>query len=108
MEKYYIWYLYMQTLRDMLNVGVVQKFDIFLKSAAQWYITGKKINQGYILAIHLFIGTLLFKYELTHWGRVTHLCVSKLIIIIWTNAGILLIDLFGTNSSEILIEIYTF
>ena len=53
---------------------------------------------------------------LTHWGRVTHICVDKLTIIgsdnglspgrcqttIWTNAGILLI---GTNFSEILIRI---
>ena len=59
---------------------------------------------------------------LTHWGRVTHICVSKLAIIgsdkglssgwrqaiNWTNAGILLIWPFGTNFSEILIEIYTF
>ena len=60
--------------------------------------------------------------NLTHWGRVTHICVSKLIIIgsdnglspgrrqaiIWTNAGILLIGPFGTNFSEISIEIHTF
>ena len=59
---------------------------------------------------------------LTHWGRVTHICVSKLTIIgpdnglspgryqaiIWTNAGILLIGPLGTNFSEILIKIYTF
>ena len=59
---------------------------------------------------------------LTHWGRVTHICVIKLTIsgsdnglspdrrqaIIWTNAGILLIGPLGTNLSEILIEIYTF
>ena len=59
---------------------------------------------------------------LTHWGRVTHICVGKLIIlgsdnglspgrrqaIIWTNAGILLIGPLGTNFSEILIEIYIF
>ena len=58
----------------------------------------------------------------THWGRVTHICVSKLTIIgsdkglspdrrqaiIWTNAGILLIGPLGTNFSEILIEILTF
>ena len=58
----------------------------------------------------------------THWGRVTHICVSKLTIIgsdnglspdrrqaiIWTNAGILLIGPLGTNSSEISIEILTF
>ena len=59
---------------------------------------------------------------LTHWGRVTHICVSKLTIIgsdngllpdrrhaiIWTNAEILLIGSLGTNFSEILIEILTF
>ena len=59
---------------------------------------------------------------LTHWGRVAHICVSKLTIIgsdngllpgrrqaiIWTNVGILLIGPLGTNSSEILIEIGIF
>ena len=59
---------------------------------------------------------------LTHWGRVTHMCVSKLTIIgsdnglspdrrqaiICTNAGLLLIVPLGTNFSEILIEILTF
>ena len=61
-------------------------------------------------------------FPLTHWGRVTHICISKLTIIgsdnflspdqrqaiIWTNAGILLIEPLGTNFSEILIEILTF
>ena len=59
---------------------------------------------------------------LTHWGRMTHICVSKLTIIgsdnglspgrrqaiIWTNAGILLIGPLRTNVSEMLIEIHTF
>ena len=59
---------------------------------------------------------------LTHWGRVTHICVVKLIIIgsdnglspgrhqaiIWTNTEILLIGPLGTNFSEILIGIQTF
>ena len=59
---------------------------------------------------------------LTHWSRVTHICVSKLTIIgsynglspgrrqaiIWTNAGILLIRSLGTSFSEILSEIHTF
>ena len=59
---------------------------------------------------------------LTHWGRVTHICVSKLTIsgsdnglspgrrqaIIWTNASILLIGPLGTNFSEILVGIQTF
>ena len=59
---------------------------------------------------------------LTHWGRVTHICVSNLTIIvsdngltpgrrqaiIWTNAGILLIGPLGTNFSEISIRIHNF
>ena len=59
---------------------------------------------------------------LPHWGRVTHIWVSKLTIIgsdnglspdrrhaiIWTNAGILSIGPLGTNFKEILIEIHIF
>ena len=51
---------------------------------------------------------------LTHWGRVTHLCINKLNIIgsanglspgwhqviFWTNAGILSTEPLGTNFSE--------
>ena len=61
-------------------------------------------------------------YPLTHWGRVTHICVGKLTIIgsenglspgrrqaiIWSNAGILLIEPLGTNFSEILVGIQIF
>ena len=60
--------------------------------------------------------------QLTHWGRVTHICVGNLTIIgsdsglspgrrqaiIWTNAGILSIGPLGTDFSEILIKIHTF
>ena len=60
--------------------------------------------------------------HLTHWGRVTHICVSNLTVIasdnglspgrrqaiIWTNAGMLVIGPLGTNFSEILTEIITF
>ena len=59
---------------------------------------------------------------LTHWGQVTHICVSNLTItgsdndllpdlrqaIVWTNAEILLIGPLGRNFSEILIGIITF
>ena len=61
-------------------------------------------------------------WNLTHWGRVTHICVSELTIIgsdnglspgwrqaiIWNNAGLLLIEPLGTNFSEISIGIQTF
>ena len=60
--------------------------------------------------------------SLTHWGRVTYICVVILATIssdnglspgrhqaiIWTNARILLIGPLWTNFSEILIEIPTF
>ena len=59
---------------------------------------------------------------LTHWGRVTHICVGKLTnigsdnglspgrrqAIIWTNAGMFLIGTLGTNFSEFSIVIHTF
>ena len=58
----------------------------------------------------------------THWGRVTHICVSELAIIgsdngllpgrrqavVWNNAGLLWIEPLGTNFSEISIRIQTF
>ena len=60
----------------------------------------------------------IVKMILTHWGRVTHICVGKQTIIgsdngqrqaiIWINGGILLIGPLGTNLSEILIEIHAF
>ena len=60
--------------------------------------------------------------NLTHWGRVTHICGDNLTIIgpdnvlspgrrqavIWTNAGILVIGPRGTNFSKNLISIQTF
>ena len=59
---------------------------------------------------------------LTHWGRVTHICVGNLTIVgsdnglspcrrqasFWTNAWILLIGPSWTSFSEILIGIHTF
>ena len=60
--------------------------------------------------------------DLTHWGNVMHICVSRLTsigsdnglslgrrqAIIWTNAGILLIGPIEKNFSEILIAIQIF
>ena len=69
-----------------------------------------------VLQTHIMKRQLL----LTHWGRVTHICVGKLTTIasdnglshgrrqaiIWTNVGMLLIRTLGTNFSEILSEIH--
>ena len=72
--------------------------------------------------IYVFRKQLSLIHGLTHWGRVMHICVGKLTIIvsdnglspgrrqaiIWTNAGILLIRPLGTNFGEISIGIQTF
>ena len=75
--------------------------------------------------MHLKISTKWWPFcpdQLTHWGRVTHICVSDLTsigsdnglspgrrqAIIRTNAGILLIRPLGTNFSEFLGEILIF
>ena len=71
----------------------------------------------------LFESMMAFFYcTFTHWGRVTHICVSNLTIIvsdnglspgrrqaiIWTNVGILLIRTLGTYFSEIQGKIHSF
>ena len=75
-------------------------------------------------SVKSFIFSFKFYWTLflTHWGRATHICVSKFSIIasdnglspgrrqaiIWNNAGISSIGLLGTNFSEILIGIQIF
>ena len=82
-----------------------------------------------LIHIYIYIYTYMYIYIyadgptiLTHWGPGTNICVSKFTIIgsdnglaptrrqaiIWSNGGILLVRLLGTNLSEILIQIYTF
>ena len=80
-----------------------------------------------LMKIHLKISSTKWRpwlslNVLTHWGRVTHICVGKITIIvsdnglspgrhqaiIWTNVGTLLIRPLITNLSEILIGIQTF
>ena len=70
----------------------------------------------YCLGLNVLTGWL------THWGRVTHICIGKITrigsdnglspgrrqAIIWTNAGILLIRTLGTKFSKILSATHTF
>ena len=85
-----------------------------------WY---QRLKKGHACAWFVFHLSYMYdSLKLTHWGRVTHICVSELPIIgsnnglspgwlqaiIWTNAGILLIRPLGTDFSEILNEIHTF
>ena len=91
----------------------------------QIYDSSKPLLNLKLTKSHLSKSSISFAQSLctlTHWGRVTHICVNKLAIIgsdnglspgrrqaiIWTNAGILLIELLRTNFSEISIEIHTF
>ena len=80
------------------------------------------LDVAYPCFIQTGLGLYRCNHILTHWGRVTHICVSKLTIIgsdnglspgrrqaiVWTNAGILLIQALGTKVSEILSQIQAF
>ena len=93
-----------------------------LKNKLLWNLNQNKIIFIQENAFENFIWRKVSHFVLTHWGRVTHICVSKQTIIgsdnglspgwrqaiIWTNAGILLIGTLGTNFSQILIEIRIF
>ena len=73
------------------------------------------------ITLAFFLLCRRWHFALTHWGRVTHICVGRLTnigsdnglspgrrqAINWTNAGILLIAPLETNFSEILIGIQT-
>ena len=95
--------------------------------ARKWFLNYWPFVRGihWLLVDSLYkepIMQTLHNFFLTHWGRVTRICVSNLTIIgsdnglspdrrqaiTWTNAGILLIGPIGTNFREILIKIHTF
>ena len=92
-------------------------------AVSNWQLNHKQYF-NFKLKVHMYksLITCTCQYFLTHWGRVTHICVSKLTIIgsdnglspgrrqaiIWTNDGILLIRTFRTHFSEIVSEIHTF
>ena len=111
--------MYRQIITDMwIFVKYASKYAIqftlaHTKEAVIWWLKYWYLSKVYIMWTNGL---------LTHWGRVTRICVGKLTIIgsdnglsperrqaiIWTNAGILLIGPLGTNFSEIVIEIQTF
>ena len=106
----------------------IMKWCAYFMEFTVWFQKYQKWHAIYALySMHLsptwpFIWSILPMLGLTHWGRVTHICVGNLTIIgpdnglspdrrqaiIWTNAGILLIGPWGTNFSEISIDIHTF
>ena len=145
-KKYIIWdaiQVYRMTFN--MSAGVLSRSNMYIKSPAdrlpqhnnvmKWkrfprywtFLWGKHVAVTSYSAFDDFLGVILNKLlhkesSLTHWGRVTHIHVSKSTIIgsdnglspgrhqaiIWTNAGILLIRTLETNFNEILISIPTF
>ena len=116
----FMWYL-TQSYRYIMSVdtdfnALVCHIVFFLYFA--WLIKFCYLKIPAIVLWHLSTTWRL----LTHWGRATHICISKLTIIasdnglspgrrqanILNNAGLLSIGLLWTNFSEILIEILTF
>ena len=97
--------------RHSCHVRVLRRLSVWSSSIITVIYT--LLGHGYLISPQL---------SLTHWGRVTHICVNKLTtigsdnglspgwrqVIIWTNAGILLIWNLGTNFSEISSEIQAF
>ena len=94
---------------------------------AEWiwlyqFVKCTKLHTKYIVYIAFCYVSHISDIDLTHWGRVTHICVGNLNIIgpdnglspgrrqsiIWANARKLLIGPLGTKFSENLIEIHTF
>ena len=92
----YTWYLKIVGGHELIGIFDVRGCVRFSNVASEWLVT--------------------------HWGRVTHICVSELTIIgsdnglspgrrqaiIRTNAGILLIRPLGINFSEFVVEILIF
>ena len=119
----------------MIRPSKLQMWLIYLNGwyVLYYHVTYRKLFTGFVIACKMLYKTArsFVQYVikpayihaiLTHWSRVTHICVGTLTIIgsdnglspgrrqaiISNNAGILLIGPLGTNFSEISIEIYIF
>ena len=122
--SFYLLYIMLIYLYMCASVGIYSSHYITMSNA--WFGFGytsrcSRLQWCFILIFDYFV-TLKWREYLTHWGRVTHICVGNLTIIgsdnglspgrrqaiIWTNAGILLIGPLRTNFSEVQIGIKTF
>ena len=104
-----------KTWKQFQLIFFLSKFSNSIKWVWKYHLP----NGGHFISASMCLYTA---YVLTHWGRLTHICVSKLTTIgldnglsldqcqtiIWTNVGILLIGTIGTNFSKILSEVHTF
>ena len=106
------------------SAGILNTANWTLRNKLQWIAT----HIFSFKKMHLKISSAKWRpfclcfNVLTHWGRVTHICVCKLAIngsdnglspgrrqaIIWTNDGIMLVGPLGTNFSEISIVTHIF
>ena len=80
----------------------------FLKKKYKMFCNVHTISLIYQDDLRVLLTQQIYVLSLTHWGRVTHICVGKLTIIGSDNGEILLIRPLGTNFSEILIGFQTF
>ena len=118
----YTWVNSYSTIWLILELHAIPVISISCKI---YHITFKDICVDWHSTVCLFlvhVNYFIHNIHLTHWGRVTHICINKLTIvgsnnglspdrcqaIIWNNAGILLIRTLGTNFSEILSAIHIF
>ena len=106
------------SIENIIDIISPHCWTYVMKSNRESFTLGSHWNMSFSYTWQ----TLCLCYTLTHWGRVTHICVIKLTIIgsdnglspdrrqaiIWTNAGTLLIRPLWINFSEILIGMQTF
>ena len=104
LEVYKFWIRY-------ITIHVYHLSNAIIKWTEVWFLLKRPSY------INIIICTI--SARLTHWGRVTHICVSNLTsigsvnglppdrrqAITWTNAGILLIGPLGTNFSEMRLKV---
>ena len=115
-------------LHEVNSAGeMMQELPSIVRGIKRWFKYRISTFRNYMGIYYCFLDIALWPSPiycnlLTHWGRVMHICGSKLTIIgldnglspeqcqaiIWTSAEILLIGTLGTNFSEILMEIQTF
>ena len=110
--------LVVQEIVIMTTSGAMSDYKVGIMTALDFQL----LLGVYCECFEARVPTVMKLHFLTHWGRVTHICFSKLTIIgsdnglspdwrpaiISTNDEILLIGILGTNFSEILIEIRIF
>ena len=108
-----------QIILIAVKTGEIKKYNLLFMRVA---FSFPCLTAFWQLCNYLWLEYFAPSVFLTHWGRVTDICVIEIIIIgsdnglspgrrqaiLWTNAGILLIGPLGTNFSETWIEVQTF